>query len=53
MRREERVDITPAVQTIATCLTIASFALGRELGLSLETFLDIVEHKRGKEDQRK
>ena len=42
MRREERADLTPAeVQTIATCLAIAWFALGRELGVPLEELIDI------------
>jgi hypothetical protein len=46
-RRNEASGPTPAeVQTIANALAVAFFALGRELGLPLETLLEI-SAKRG------
>jgi hypothetical protein len=46
-QRDEPSDLKPAeVQIIANCLALAFFALGRELGLSLETLLNIAVRPR-------
>jgi hypothetical protein len=46
-RRDKASGPTPAeVQTIANCLAIGFFAFGRELGLPLETLLNIAVRPR-------
>jgi hypothetical protein len=48
------VELTPArVQIIANSLALGFFALGRELGVSLEILLDIATPKKANGDQHK